>query len=153
MVVSFAPKGLHKLKEYSIPRLWCSTVAFKTQMELLVAKLDLQSLPPLERLDVLKSCIRSAAKYSRDVLLVSECSGERKRPVLESISRAVWRNDTTLGARLLRTTQLAPELIEIVNNKVIPLDFTAFEAICAQENLIIMTGNKQGSPRNLTQPH
>ena len=46
---------------------------------------------------------------------------------LESITRAVWNEDACLARKLLNTTKLAREHIDVIANRVIILDPPALE--------------------------
>ena len=107
-----------------------------TRLDLLLGSFNWDNFVPLEKLRTFKLCIKSAAFYSRDVLFFSEPNdSECQRQVLESISRAVWRNDRKLARKLLDVSNLAAFFIEIKQGKVVPLDPVAFEQVYAVEKL------------------
>ena len=77
------------------------------------------SLPTLEQLPAIKACIKDAALYTRDALNFHDTGGrENRRLTLESISRAIWNEDLVLARKLLATTALAKEHIQIQDNRV-----------------------------------
>ncbi len=135
---SFHPKFLQNNVTSSFPKVWFETKAYVTCLEVLIGSFNWDNFGPLEKLRTLKLCIKSAAFYSRDVLFFSDSNGSVcKRQVLESISRAVWRNDRKLAQKLLDVSSLAGYFIEIKEGKVVPLDPLAFEQVHAVENSII----------------
>ena len=77
------------------------------------------SLPTLEQLPAIKACIKDAAFFTRDALNFYDSGGrENRRLTLESISRAIWNEDLGLARKLLATTALAKEHIQIQDNRV-----------------------------------
>ena len=86
------------------------------------------SLPILEQLPAIKTCIEDAAFFTRDSFNFFDSGGrENRRLTLESITRAVWNEDACLAQKLLNTTMLAREHIKVVDNRVIILDPPALE--------------------------
>ena len=86
------------------------------------------SLPILEQLPAIETCIKDAAFFNRDSFNFLDSGGrENRRLTLESITRAVWNEDACLAQKLLNTTMLAREHINAVENSVIILDPPALE--------------------------
>ena len=112
----------------SLPKLWVTGPIYESRIAFLIDRIQPLSLPTLEQLPAIKECIKSAALFTRDTLNFTDSGGrECKRLTLESLSRAVWHNDCKLARKLLDTTTIAREHIDIVLGKIVVLNPPSFE--------------------------
>ena len=134
--VSLSPAGLQKSRTATISKCWCKTEQYATRLRLLLQLVCIDELPPTSRLKTLNACIWSAARHARDCIQFGDQDDkEGRRMVMESMARAVWRNDVRLARRLLSSSELARSFISVSDGKVAPLSFCAFEQIYASEKM------------------
>ena len=134
--LSFSPKHLVRTISKALPRHWCYGSVFNESLMQYIEYTNLLQLPPFERVRTYKTCIQCAALCSRDAQRFSDMRGsDSVRLILESVSRALWKNDHKLARTLLNSTSLASSFIKIELGRVV--------AVCPEELESAYTFEKQ----------
>ncbi len=129
---------LNKNKSDMLSKHWCGIPAFKERLRHLLHYMnsELSNQSAFGRLKQIKICFRNAALHSRNAQSYTDANGnESFRLILESISRALWSNDTKLARTLIRSTSLASLFIHVDQGKVTPIYPEALEKAYSDEKL------------------
>jgi hypothetical protein len=113
-----------------IPTFVVNSSAFKKYHQALCDQTGLSDLGTIERWQTHKVIIREAARLARrQLFLENESSEETKHIALQSIARAVWRNDTSLAEILADRSPLAQKHLAVDSQRnVIIHDAPLFQA-------------------------
>jgi len=131
--IVLANLGAADVKKKVISRHICKCPQFTRALEKLVEAVGVLSLPRDLQLGVYKRCIWEAARVTRDHLLTHDPSGEEsQRLVVDSIGRAVWRQDLKLARRVFNGSSLARGHIVIEGNNVSLVNPEAFDVLYNQ---------------------
>ena len=104
---------------FAHPSLGCKHPTFKYHLDSLIDSAMVLDLEVSQQLIIYKKCLKEAAKRVRGECLFLDSQGAiSAKLVLSSVSRALWFNNLTLAARLIRFPPIAEDLIFIDNGLV-----------------------------------
>ena len=124
----FCTKQTNSAKAHVIPKWLCKLSDFSVVVDRYFCASRLLELDPAEQLAVQKRCILAAAREVRDMQLFRDPgNSECVRMVVDSISRAIWRQDVKLAWKVICSSSIGSQFLEICDKQVRCRDFVAFD--------------------------
>ena len=134
--ITISPKWLQKSDTPNYPRHIFKSPFFKERLSLLVVKTNLLTFEAPVQLMLYKKCMIAAAKHAKVALQFHRPDGEeQERAILETLARAVWRNDCKSAELLLRKTTAASQYVQVITGCVTLLDPASFSADIEKEKM------------------
>ena len=97
----------------------CKLPIFGDIVHQIVDAIQVMELPEERRLHIFNKCIHEASRVVRDFLLVHHPDGtEIQGMIVFSTARAIWRQNTSLASKLIKTSPLAASFLKVEGNKV-----------------------------------
>ena len=114
----------------SLPKHVCKHPQFKLHVARFVEYCNLFQLPAHQQLGVYKVCMKEAGRYVRDAMqLEAKDENAAMRLLLATISRAIWFNKVSVARKVIQTSPLAAELLDISGATVACKDFVYSNAL------------------------
>jgi len=128
--VAFCQKKGATIQAPSIPKHICKMPQFAEIVAKMVDNVALFGLPDHQQLFIYKKLLREASRHVRDFLLTHFPNGnESERMVIDSVGRAIWRQNLPLARTLVSTSPLAAQHLQIQGSTVALREPEAFEEL------------------------